>query len=448
MKNSQVGALIGNTLSFIIVVLVFFLCEIGFYSPCLFYLSVFSIAFVLIMIRERQMDKAIVSPAGFFILSVSIFIMSRPFIYVFFDVDIVQVGRLISDVNITKTLCIIAFGLNAFLISFLCDYNFSAVDSLLFKSTPSINNHIINVMFMSASLLMAYFLYQSYLAAQTMAGSDYFSVAGDASFSKHIKWFFLSKLVVLSLLILSSSGKQDFTFKCSLLLFIGSIGFILIGLRGYTIAYFFLFLYFFAEKRKVNFFWLTFIALLILYISAFVLEYRLGFSVFNNNFEMLYMPIYQQGASFEVVFGAVNFLDKLNQCISFESFISGADFGACVDKVRGVPFDDGGFASSFFAEAYYLGVVVYLLFFTFMGTAVRYLDYLSFKRKLYVKRVMVAGESNNAKVGFLLFCLIPNLVYFARSGVMDFPLKFFSTSCILLIYWFFVYHLSKEKCHT
>jgi hypothetical protein len=446
MKNSQVVPLIGNTLSFIIVALVFLLCEIGFYSPFLFYLSVFFVAFVLFLIRGCQMDGAIISPGGFFVISVSVFIMSRPFIYVFFDVDIVQVGQLISDVNITKTICVVAFGLNAFLFSFLCDYNFSAVDGWLFKHTPSINNHIINVMFTFACLLMVYFLYQSYLAAQKMAGADYFSVAGDASFSEHIKWFFLSKLVTLLLLIFSSSGRRDFTFICSFLLFIGSIGFIMIGLRGYTISYFFLFLYFYAEKRKVNFFWLIFIALLILYLSAFVLEYRLGFSVFNNNFEMLYMPIYQQGASFEVVFGAVNFLDKLNQCISFESFISGADFGACVDKVRGVPFDDGGFASSFFAEAYYLGMAVFLLFFVFMGTAVRYLDYLSFNRKLHVKGLIVAGAGNNAKVGFLLFCLIPNLVYFARSGVVDFPLKFFNTSCLLIFYWLFISYFSKEKC--
>lgn len=32
-------------------------------------------------------------------------------------------------------------------------------------------------------------------------------------------------------------------------------------------------------------------------------------------------------------------------------------------------------------EAYYLGFTVYILFFAFMGTIVRYLDYLSFNRK-------------------------------------------------------------------
>lgn len=448
MKNSQMGAFIGNAISFFIAVLVVLLCEIGFFSPCLFYFSVFTVVLNLMLIRTRQMDKTIVSPSGFFILSVSIFIMSRPIISVFFDVDVVQVGLLISDVNITKTICVIAFGLNAFLIFFTCDYNFSSVDGLLLKKTPSINNYIISVMFISASLLMAYFLYQSYLAAQTMAGSDYFTVAGDAGFYAHIKWFYIAKLVVLLLLLFSTSGRCDFSFRCSLLLFIGSIGFIMIGLRGYTIAYFFLFLYFSAEKWKINFVWLTFIAVLILYISAFVLEYRLGFSVFNSNFEMLYMPIYQQGASFEVVFGAVNFLDELNQCISFESFISGADFGACVDKVRGVPFDDGGFASSFFAEAYYFGLAVYILLFAFMGAVVRYLDYLSFNRKSHVNRVIVAGVGNNAKVGFLLFCLIPNLVYFARSGVVDFPLKFFSTSGILILYWLFISHFTKEKCQA
>ena len=251
---------------------------------------------------------------------------------------------------------------------------------------------------------------------------------------------------MLLLLLFSTSGRCNFAFRCSLLLFVGSIGFIMIGLRGYTIAYFFLFLYFFTEKKKVNFLWLTIIAVLILYISAFVLEYRLGFSVFNNKFEMLYMPIYQQGASFEVVFGAVNFFEQLKQCISFESFVSGADFGACVDKVRGVPFDDGGFASSFFAEAYYFGLAVYVLLFAFMGIAVRYLDYLSFNRKSHVNRVMLAEGGNNAKIGFLLFCLIPNLVYFARSGVVDFPLKFFSTSSLLIIYCLFTSNFSKEKC--
>lgn len=160
-----------------------------------------------------------------------------------------------------------------------------------------------------------------------MGSADYFTVAGILVFLLTSSGFILQVSGAFASSF-SASGRCDYIFKCAALLFIGSIGFIMIGLRGYTIAYFSSFYISLLKKRKVNFLWLTFIALLLLYISAFVLEYRLGFSVFNNNFEMLYMPIYQQGASFEVVFGAVNFLDKLNQCISFESFISGADFGA------------------------------------------------------------------------------------------------------------------------
>ncbi|EHH0796053.1 hypothetical protein J7I09_004547 [Vibrio vulnificus] len=158
---------------------------------------------------------------------------------------------------------------------------------------------------------------------------------------------------------------------------------------------------------------LVILGLSILLLSASVLSFRLGFDVFDgyDYFSIILKTISQQGATFEVVFGAVNFLKEINSCISYyDYFIEGVSFGDCVDVSRGVNFFQGGFASSFFAELFYfwpIAVIIIPLFaFSLRLTNTAYNHFLSI------------GYSYKTGALFVFF-LLPNLVYFARSSVFD-----------------------------
>lgn len=439
-----VRPLLISVLSCTVVVLIALLYQLGLTHNSYYYAALSCVLVNLLVIRHLQKDKSIISPAGFFILSVLIFIMARPFISVLFNVELIQVGGRIDEKNITLTICLVSIGLSAFIASFGIRYNFRYLDRILMKYTPRVPALVINLLLMVSFVLLAIFVNESFHVAKLIGSVDYFSVAGNSDFDSHLKWFFLAKQLVLLAVLLSGRGNRDYVFIASILLFVGSIGFIMIGLRGYTISYFFLYLYFLSERRKINFAWLTVIAIFLLYISAYVLEYRLGFSVFNSPFEMVYLPLYQQGATFEVVFGAVNFIDEIRACLPYEDYFEGADFGGCVDEARGVPFEEGGFASSFFAEAYYWGWLFYILVFAIMGSIVSYLDHLSCIRKRSLLSPII-NTTSGAKIGVFLLCMIPNLVYFARSGVFDFPTKFIETCAVVVVYSTLASLMSKRR---
>jgi hypothetical protein len=266
---------------------------------------------------------------------------------------------------------------------------------------------------------------------------DYFTAVDDPSFHEHIKYFFIAKSLMIIWIALSRSKRNIALGSLILLIFSG--GFLLIGLRGYFAAHFFLFLYFYNEKHVIKIFPLLLGTLLFLYGASFILEYRLGFMLFDNVFDMISSPIYQQGASFEVVFGAVTFPDEVSKCISmYEFFTKVKPFGDCIDLVRGVPFVQGGFASSFFAESYYIGLFFLIIISALLGAAVRFLDELSIISTNSTNR----GESFVA--AFVLFLVIPNLVYFARSNVFDFLFKL-AASCFIVFFIYFVHSSHSEN---
>jgi hypothetical protein len=200
----------------------------------------------------------------------------------------------------------------------------------------------------------------------------------------------------------------------------------MIGLRGYTIAYLFLFLSVLNLKYKIAILPLFLIAIVLLFTSSLVLNFRLGFSVTESFVDMIFMPFYQQGATFEVVFGAVNFKNEITSCLSiYDYFFSNQSFGNCVDKSRGVFFTEGGgFASSYFAELFFLGG-----FFT-VFTSILFGIVLSILCSAYDR--LSAGLYSDKASATIVFFLIPNLVYFARSSAFDFISKIVEIIFLLL----------------
>mgnify|MGYP000258702883 CR=1 FL=1 len=126
------------------------------------------------------------------------------------------------------------------------------------------------------------------------------------------------------------------------------------------------------------------------------------------------------------VFGAVNFRDGVLSCIDFLDYFLGAEFGVCVDRARGVFFEEGGgFGSSLFAEIYYLGVWGVLLISISFGFS------LSLLQSAYLN--LRCSKLKDINAGILVFFLTPNLVYFARSSALDFIGKFVEVLMMMMI---------------
>jgi hypothetical protein len=264
-----------------------------------------------------------------------------------------------------------------------------------------------------------------------MLGLDYFSATAEPLFYAHTKIFFAAKLIALSWLAMLPS-KNNFKL-CALLLLIFSSGFLLIGLRGYFISYFFLYMYFLNETRILKLYQIVVGALLLTLGSSYILENRLGFNVYDNVLEMILRPFYEQGASFEVVFGVVAFSQRVSDCLPLvDYFMKAEPFGDCVDSARGIPFKAGGFGSSFFAEAYYLGLISLIVLSLVVGLSLKFINSLS-----NLRNNPDLGRASFPS-GLVLFCVIPNLVYFGRASAFDFVTKVFQAL-------FIVHFLYKKK---
>ncbi|MDE1357271.1 O-antigen polysaccharide polymerase Wzy [Vibrio aestuarianus] len=396
-----------------------FIFHIDMYLLLIFFVvSNLSILFVSMTKRDY------LSPNALFIVSVLIFILIRPILSGIGDFEVISIGLKINVLNITKAVVFTMVTVNVIAMTALLS---SSRIERYYNFIPKINifNNYIEVLFFSFAILFSlYFLYMSYLGMLKLAsGMDYFKFTVSGAYD-HLQYFFISKLCYL-ISYLFSKRKIGIVMIASCCFFT-SIGFIIIGLRGYTVAYLFLFLSIINLRYKLKIFPLIIVAAALLMISSVVLNFRLGYNVTSSYIDMLVSPFHQQGASFEVVFGAVNFRDELITCISFIDYFLKEDFGSCVDKVRGVYFSEGGgFASSYFAEVYYLGILPAIFISIVFGISLSFLSsaYVRLRENIYSDKLS----------GVIVFLLVPNLVYFARSSAFDFVIKMVQVLILVLL---------------
>ena len=409
--------------------LVFLFAEFGFSEPVMIH-ALTLLALIGLFPFIINQTKILISPSRMYALSIVSFVLARPLLALFDSNELIEVGDGITTGNISKTLSIISVSI------WISGIGFSIVnfDKLnLFSSKPRLRfplpSFFADFAFIIFNLLGLYFLYESWNQSQSLLSLDYFTATSDPMFYAHTKYFFTAKLFIIAWLI-TTPTKNNFKIS-ALMLLVYSSGFLLIGLRGYFISYLFLYLYFLNESRVFKFIPILTGVLLLLYGSSYILEYRLGYSVYDNIFEMISKPFYQQGATFEVVFGSITYADKISECISvYEYAMKIKPFGNCVDLARGVPFEDGGFASSFFAEAYYLGLVSMMFISFLVGIA------LKFMNELMKLRVEPKFGTCPFAAGLILFFVIPNLVYFGRASAFDFIAKVLQSVIIIIA----IYH--------
>lgn len=157
----------------------------------------------------------------------------------------------------------------------------------------------------------------------------------------------------------------------------------------------------------------------IVYMSNAVLSYRMGFSIASGLGNIVVSVLNSQGASVEQVFGSVIFKEDIAKQFHPVSLFFNIDqspgYGIIVDRVRGTGFEYGGFGSSFFGEAYFLGLPGCFVFLVMAGMLCGVLERAYMLAKEHQDTMMYAQ--------LLLFMTMPNLIYIGRSSLTDFISK-------------------------
>lgn len=374
---------------------------------------IISIAILVIIFNKK---KQLIRPISFFAFSIFMFMISRLILKLFTDLEIVEAGKNISNYNVLYSSIVLGIGVSIIILSCFFSSKFSdKITDFFFKPQIfSLNRYISIFIVILGIISILIFLQDSFSKIYVIKAYNYLEVAGTGLLESGIKYFTIGKLLLTVWVILGRSSNRFY--YSSLILGIGAIGFLFIGLRGYAFSYFLLLLYYQNSKKPFKIKNLFLIGIASIVLSSFVLEYRIGFSVSEGIKEIIINTLHSQGASFEVVFGSVIFREDLWIKFPIIEFIKGGNFGAAIDNIRSVNFDYGGFASSWFAEAYYLGNICYFIFSIILGIIISILDSLAIKKENN-------NRKNNNFADIILFLTIPNLVFFARSGLFDLIFK-------------------------
>lgn len=388
------------------------------YIKDLYVLVISSLLFFMIFRKKNYLK-----PSSLFAISILIFIWDRVLISVFFPRQIVLAGTNINNYNLFYTIIVIGVGISCSIITmYLIENEWKQFQFLYSKQNTSFPKWLNSVIVIICVFFGIIFLKDSYSKIELIKSLGYLEIVGTDLLSNGIKYFRYVKIIIL-LWIFFGKDKNRFLYA-SIILLVSGIGFLMIGLRGYAISYFFLFLYFYNLNQNIKFWKLFLTAFGLLFVANKILEFRMGYNVTEGFFNVFLDTLSQQGASVEVVFGSVAFRKELLRELPIVEYLSGVDFGVFVDRVRNVGFEKGGFATSFYAEAYYLGIIPYIILSCLLGLIINILDNIE-------ERVKKNSENQYAKI--LLFLIIPNLVYFARSEVFNLTNKILVSLFIIII---------------
>lgn len=397
-------------------------------------LYIILVTFLLILFGFR-LGK--LSPSFLFVLSIVIFIWMRPLMSLFFNSELVQAGYSYTEENLTNTIGYIGLVISLIIFSYYLNFRNAQKISKFYNFSLNYKfklNKYLKLLLYGSILSGVSFIYISYQKMSLMGLSSYFEVTSDSNFYEHLFLFFVAKQLMILYLLLESNKNKNFVIL-SLIMFIFSIGFVLIGLRGFTIAYMFTFLFFINLRYKINFIFLFLVGIMLIYIASIVIEFRLGYQIYDGFVDIIKSTLHSQGASFEVVYGSVNYQEGLKQCLSYSDyFMKKIPFGDCVDSVRGVYFaEGGGFASAFFAEILYFSYLGVIVFSYIIGFVLSLLD------QLYLKIKQKSKEQNRYYIYILFFLIVPNLVYIGRASAFDLIFKFIISTLMI----FFIINLVK-----
>ncbi|WP_330214213.1 hypothetical protein [Pseudomonas sp. AM8] len=357
-------------------------------------------------------------------ISVFFFMWARPFLTIFFDKAVVEAGIVLSENSVRQSVVTLALGFIFIVFGYLLSgrLSFALAGRLVTLSTFTLSRFANGVIIFLALFSGSFFLIKSFFVAREYIGGDYFEALEDPEFHAHIFTFFIAKSLLLLWALFGKYSNRLMVISLIWLFF--SVGFLMIGLRGYFFIYLFLFVFVYGVEKRISYVFLVLLGVGSLFFANVLLEYRLGFQVSSGVLEKISQTLHGQGASFEVLYGAVNFSNELDECLNSTA----EEFGICVDQVRHINFVSGGFSTSFFAEAFYQGWIFYIFWCLVFGFFVRVLDSVVF---LY-KEGRFSGR-NQAFIIFMILSVVPTLVYFSRSSMYGVLMKFIQVGVVVLV---------------
>jgi hypothetical protein len=240
--------------------------------------------------------------------------------------------------------------------------------------------------------------------------------------------FWCYSLLKWSWIILFITLQDKNANKVTILFLIFLMALPLTGQRGYFIFYLLLSISFLESKQAIRFKlrYIVPLIMLILYSITSMLEYRLGFRVSEDGiFSPIILAITAQGGTYEVIYGAIEYIEKLNffKDVIFHEYFGNPPFGVTIDFLRGVPFADGkfaGFGSSALAEIAPAGLFGWMLYIIFLAFILNVLNDIF----LFL--------SKNIMAFFTLFYMLPVVWGQARGALIHLPSKILGLIVILL----------------
>ena len=366
--------------------------------------------------------KDYIRPYSYLVLSFLVFVWMRYLLNLFFNTDVISVGNGINAVNLSHTAVYLGTAANVIcMVSILMEGSRFWERVPLFESRKRmvIPGYAEGILVVCALGFFALFLLDSVRKISVINAHDYLAVSENIMVQGY-RYFSFGKYFIL-LWILFGSYRDRF-FWGSTILMLAGVGYLMRGARGYAIMYIFMWLLFFSFRHRIKWSWMIILGMGLVYLANFILSYRLGWSVASGFRDVMVSTLNSQGASVDPVFGSVVFREEIRREFGLLEIFTRNDFGMVVDRVRGTGFESGGFGSSFFAEAYFMGFPLGMVFTVLAGVCTGILE-------CACRAVKKGGSAEYAQM--LLFMTLPNLIYLGRSSLKDFIFKTIITVIIL-----------------
>lgn len=417
VRDSSCRLVILNLLSFFLGMAAMVFPENTVFCAC--YVMMVTAVLVLSIFWKR---KDYIRPYSYLVLSFLVFVWMRYLLNLFFGTDVISVGEGINTVNLSLTAVYLGTAMNVIcMVSILMEGSRFWGRMMLFKSRKRIviPGYGEVILVACALVLFALFLLDSVRKISVISAHEYLAVSENILVQGY-RYFSFGKYFIL-LWILFGNFKDRFFWGSTILMLAGA-GYLMRGARGYAIMYIFMWLLFFSFRHRIKWSWMIVLGMGLIYLANFILSYRLGWSVASGFKDVMVSTLNSQGASVEPVFGSVVFREQIRREFGLLEIFTRNDFGIVVDRVRGTGFEAGGFGSSFFAEAYFMGFPLGVVFTVLAGVCTGILE--------CAYRTVKKGEDAEY-AQMLLFMTLPNLIYLGRSSLKDFIFKTIITAVIL-----------------
>lgn len=396
----------------------------------------------ILFVSVAKGRKGWIRPYSLLVISFIVFVWMRYILDLVTEINIISVGGRITERNTNVVAVYLGIAISIICISaILCENSLQdkpkIVEGILnYEFRITLPKWCCRLLLCGAFTCFAVFLLDSYRKISIIRTNAYLSVSEGVMLQGYI-YYTLGKYFIL-LWLMFSKNKNRFIIGPTIMA-LASSGYLMRGARGYAVMYFLTWILFLSYYVKIKLSYVIGIGIGIIFMANAILSYRMGWTIATGFMNIIFSVLCGQGSSLEQVFGSVIFHEEIvkvfNPINLFVLTDGATGYGIVVDKIRGTGFEQGGFGSSFFGEAYFLGPVLCTLFMVLAGVMCGILE----------RAYCISHSDRKRTKGYanlMLFMTMPNLIYLGRSTIKDF---IFKTIVSLIIMLFLQKWTYKEK---